>query len=154
MAKRQGIVLDPYGRAVPEEAARLRALGPLVPVELPGSVPAWAVTRYELLKSLMLDPRVSRDARRHWALYDKAAGEPGWAWLYSWTSIVNMLSTYGEDHMRLRKLVAPSFTRHRTEAMLPGCGRSPRVCSTRWRRSRRAKSSICGRSSRIRCRCG
>lgn len=30
-----------------------------------------------------------------------------------------MLSTYGEDHTRLRKLVAPSFTRHRTEAMLP-----------------------------------
>jgi cytochrome P450 len=30
-----------------------------------------------------------------------------------------MLSTYGADHARLRKLVAPSFTHRRTEAMRP-----------------------------------
>ncbi|GAA3245613.1 cytochrome P450 [Streptomyces thermocoprophilus] len=31
--------------------------------------------------------------------------------------MINMLSTYGADHTRLRKLVAPSFTQRRTEAL-------------------------------------
>ncbi|MFF8940520.1 cytochrome P450 [Streptomyces paradoxus] len=113
------IALDPLGTDIAAESARLRALGPVVPVELPGGIPAWAPTRYDTLKEIILDPRVSKDPRLHWRLWPEIGEHPSWAWILGWVGVVNMLSTYGPDHTRLRKLVAPSFTHRRTEAMRP-----------------------------------
>ncbi|MCT9075689.1 cytochrome P450 family protein [Streptomyces fulvoviolaceus] len=113
------IALDPFGADIAGESARLRALGPIVPVELPGGIPAWAPTRYDTLRDLILDPRVSKDPRRHWKLWPEIGEHPSWGWVLGWVGVVNMLSTYGTDHARLRKLVAPSFTHRRTEAMRP-----------------------------------
>ncbi|MEV7325193.1 cytochrome P450 [Streptomyces sp. NPDC093970] len=113
------IALDPFGSDIPAESARLRALGPLVPVELPGGIPAWAPTGYDVLRELILDPRVSKDPRRHWRLWPEIGEHPSWGWVLGWVGVVNMLSAYGSDHTRLRRLVAPSFTHRRTEAMLP-----------------------------------
>ncbi|MCI3243368.1 cytochrome P450 family protein [Streptomyces spinosisporus] len=110
-------VIDPFGADIPAESARLRALGPIVPVDLPGGIPAWAPTDYDTLKNLILDPRVSKDPRLHWRLWPEVGQHPSWGWVLGWVGVVNMLSTYGADHARLRKLVAPSFTRRRTEAM-------------------------------------
>jgi cytochrome P450 len=109
--------IDPFGADIPAESARLRALGPIVPVDLPGGIPAWAPTDYDTLKNLILDPRVSKDPRLHWRLWPEVGQHPSWGWVLGWVGVVNMLSTYGADHARLRKLVAPSFTRRRTEAM-------------------------------------
>jgi cytochrome P450 len=111
------IALDPFGADIPAESARLRALGPIVPVELPGGIPAWAPTGYDTLKELILDPRVSKNPRLHWKLWPEIGEHPSWGWILGWVGVVNMLSTYGGDHARLRKLVAPSFTHRRTEMM-------------------------------------
>jgi len=59
-------VLDPSGRDVHGEGAALRARGEAVRVLLPGGVPAWAITRHEVIRALMGDARVSKDACRHW----------------------------------------------------------------------------------------
>ena len=111
--------LDPFGADIPGESARLRALGPIVPVDLPGGIPVWAPTGYDTLKELILDPRVSKDPRQHWRLWPELGEHPSWGWILGWVGVVNMLSTYGTDHARLRKLVAPSFTQRRTEVMRP-----------------------------------
>jgi cytochrome P450 len=114
--------LDPKGSDLHGEADRLRTGGPAVQVMLPGAIPAWYVTSHPLLKSLLADDRVSKDARRHWPVFQR--GEIGQdSWLFMWVGIVNMFTTYGTDHRRLRKLVAPA---------------------SRW---------ICAAPSRISCRC-
>lgn len=117
MTESTRVALDPFGADIPAESARLRALGPVVPVELPGGIPAWAPTGYDTLKTLILDSRVSKDPRKHWSLWPELGEHPAWGWILGWVGVVNMLSTYGPDHTRLRKLVAPSFTARRTEAM-------------------------------------
>ncbi|AZK94667.1 MULTISPECIES: cytochrome P450 family protein [Streptomyces] len=118
-AEQLPVAIDPFGADIRAESARLRALGPLVPVELPGGIPAWAPTSYDILRTLILDPQVSKDPRKHWARFGEIADRPSWGWILSWVGVINMLSTYGPDHTRLRKLVAPSFTARRTEKMRP-----------------------------------
>ncbi|MGW1541967.1 cytochrome P450 family protein [Streptomyces sp. NPDC002309] len=119
MTVTERIAIDPFGADIAAETARLRALGAVVPVELPGGIPAWAPTGHDVLRELILDPQVSRDPRLHWRLWPELGEHPSWGWILGWVGVVNMLSTYGADHARLRTLVSPSFTHRRTEAMRP-----------------------------------
>ncbi|SDH70162.1 cytochrome P450 family protein [Nonomuraea jiangxiensis] len=94
----------------------------MVLIELPGGIPAWAVTRHDLLKELILNPLVSKD-KQHWRLWSQVDSEPAWTWIKGWIGVRNMLSTYGEEHTRLRKLISPSFTARRSKALQPSIER-------------------------------
>ncbi len=118
MTDMQSLVLDPSAADIQGELARLRARGPITEVVLPGGVPAWSATDAAVLKKLLTDPRVSKDAQQHWPrLID---GEIGQDWvMFPWVAARNMLTTYGDQHQRLRRLVAPAFTNKRTQALRP-----------------------------------
>ncbi|MCZ7373487.1 cytochrome P450 family protein [Micromonospora sp. WMMC250] len=112
--------IDPSGPDIHGEAERLRARGPIARVVLPGGVQAWWVTGYELTRQLLTDPRVSRDTYRHWPAWENGEGELARTWpLAMWVSDRNMITAYGPEHTRLRRLVARAFTARRTLALRP-----------------------------------
>lgn len=118
MGSPRPLVIDATGRDIHGEAARIRERGPVARVELPGGVGAWAVSGPELLKRLLTDPRVSKDAKRHWPLLANGVITPEWP-LFAWVAVENMFTAYGGEHRRLRTLVSKAFTARRTAALQP-----------------------------------
>ncbi|MFI5798664.1 cytochrome P450 [Streptomyces sp. NPDC051677] len=116
--------LDPRGVDLPGQAAQLRALGDVAAVELLGGIRAWMPTSQRVLEPLLTDPRVSRDARQHWDAWRNGwlANTPDAHWMYGLVG-ENMFWSYGPDHTRLRKLVAPAFTLRRIKAFQPSVDR-------------------------------
>uniref|UniRef100_A0AAU3GK21 Cytochrome P450 n=1 Tax=Streptomyces sp. NBC_01401 TaxID=2903854 RepID=A0AAU3GK21_9ACTN len=111
------VALDPHGTDHQGEAARLRELGPVVKVLLPGDVMAWSVTEHALLNEMITDPRFSKDWR-NWNAIIRDEITDGWP-LIGMVKVTNMVTSDGQEHRRLRKLVTQTFTPRRVQALRP-----------------------------------
>ncbi|MCF3177450.1 cytochrome P450 [Streptomyces sioyaensis] len=109
--------LAPGGAARAAADARLREDGAVVPVLLPGEVPAVAVTRHEVLREVLAHPEVAKNACHFTALRDGTV-PPGWP-LTLFAAIEGMTTADGADHRRLRGLVTQGFTGRRVAALRP-----------------------------------
>ena len=118
MQMRCPVALDPTGSNIHAEAATLREQGPATQVELPGGVIAWSLNRHDVIKSVLTDSRVTKSARNHWPAFINGEIPPDWQ-MISWVAMDNMVTAYGKDHVRLRRLVGKAFTPRRTEAIRP-----------------------------------
>jgi cytochrome P450 len=94
---------------------RLREAGSAVRVLLPENLTAWSVTRGDLVKKLVTHPNVSKDARKSWPGYQPGAIP----WLTPWADVVNMFTSDGEDHKRLRGLIGQAFSPGRIQGLRP-----------------------------------
>ncbi|MEU4525446.1 cytochrome P450 [Amycolatopsis sp. NPDC024027] len=112
------VALDTSGRDIHAEAARLREDGPATRVELPGGVLAWSINRHDVMKQVLTNPSVTKSARNHWPAFINGEIPPDWE-MISWIAMDNMVTSYGKDHVRLRRLVGKAFTPRRTEAIKP-----------------------------------
>jgi len=112
------IALDPTGKDIHAEAARLRAQGPVIRVELPGGVLAWSVTSHELVKQILAGKQFAKDPRKHWAAFINGEIPPDWP-MIGWVVMDNMTTHDGTDHARLRRLNSKAFTVRRVENMRP-----------------------------------
>ncbi|MFE4367714.1 cytochrome P450 [Streptomyces sp. NPDC056835] len=111
------VELDPHGTDHHAEAARLRALGPVVRVRLPGEVLAWSVTDHALLHEMVADPRFSKDWH-NWNAIRRGEIADGWP-LIGMVKVTNMVTADGQEHRRLRKLVTQTFTPRRVQELRP-----------------------------------
>ena len=88
--------------------ARLRAEAPVHRLILGDKRPAWLVTRYNDVMTVLTDERFVKDKRRHRSP-EQAATEP---WIPSFLKPLefNMLDLDSPDHTRLRGLVHKAFS--------------------------------------------
>ncbi|MEN3539948.1 cytochrome P450 [Microbispora sp. ZYX-F-249] len=118
MDKRCPFALDTTGRDIHAEADVLRAQGSAVQVELPGGIVAWSINSHAAIRRVLTDPNVTKSARNHWPAFINGEIPPDWE-MISWVAMDNMVTAYGKDHVRLRRLVGKAFTPRRTEAIRP-----------------------------------
>ncbi|MFH9070585.1 cytochrome P450 [Streptomyces alboflavus] len=110
--------------STPSGYRALRAQAPLVQVTLADvDTPMWLVTRYEVLKAILVDPRFVRDAT-------KLSGQEGPSIADQMVAAYGLPPEYrgyigtlvlsdGPDHTRMRGLITRAFTARRVEALRP-----------------------------------
>ncbi|MEV7280944.1 cytochrome P450 [Streptomyces sp. NPDC093111] len=113
------IVLDPFVSDLDGESARLRAAGPLARVVLPGGVPVWAVTRHAEARALLTDSRLVKDIGV-WGAWQRGEIPLDWPLIGLANPGKSMLTVDGEEHRRLRTLVAQALTARRVDRLRAG----------------------------------
>ncbi|MEV2255647.1 cytochrome P450 [Streptomyces sp. NPDC050147] len=99
----------------PGEFGRLRESDPVARVQLPTGYQAWLVTRYEDVRTVLTDQRLSRAAttREGSVRLGPARPEPD-----------SLMAMDPPDHTRLRRLLVPAFSSRRIERLKPGIART------------------------------
>ncbi|MGV9882427.1 cytochrome P450 family protein [Streptomyces sp. NPDC003006] len=110
------IALDPFVTDLDGESARLLAAGPLAEVELPGGVPVWAVTHHAEARQLLTDKRLVKDIGV-WGAWRRGEIPADWPLIGLANPGRSMLTVDGEEHRRMRTLVAQALTPRRVERM-------------------------------------
>ncbi|MFD6435624.1 cytochrome P450 [Streptomyces venezuelae] len=110
------IALDPFVTDLDGESARLRAAGPLAEAELPGGVPVWAVTHHAEARQLLTDKRLVKDIDV-WGAWRRGEIPADWPLIGLANPGRSMLTVDGEEHRRMRTLVAQALTPRRVERM-------------------------------------
>lgn len=87
-------------------------------MELPGGVRAWAVSQHAAARELLTDQRLVKDAA-HWAAFQRGEIPKSWPLIGLAVPGPSMVTTDGDQHRRLRALVAQAFTPRRVELMRP-----------------------------------
>lgn len=113
------IVLDPFVADLDAESAALRAAGPLVQVVLPGDVGVYAVTHHAEARKLLTDPRIVKDINV-WGAWQRGEIPLDWPLIGLANPGRSMLTVDGEEHRRLRTLVAQALTVRRVEKLRAG----------------------------------
>ncbi|MFD8971241.1 cytochrome P450 [Streptomyces sp. NPDC059593] len=113
------IVLDPFVTDLDAESARLREAGPLARVVLPGGVPCWAVTRHAEARKLLTDARLVKDIDM-WGAWQRGEIPMDWPLIGLANPGKSMLTVDGDEHRRLRTLVAQALTARRVERLRAG----------------------------------
>ncbi|MEU9891026.1 cytochrome P450 [Sphaerisporangium sp. NPDC051011] len=97
----------------PEDYARLRTEEPVARVTLPTGREAWVVSRYEDVRELLADPRISADIRRpNFPALGEGEQEVG-------ARLRPFIRTDAPEHTRYRRMLLPEFTVRRIRAMRP-----------------------------------
>lgn len=113
------ITLDPLVTDLDAESAALRAAGPLVRVVLPGGVGVYAVTHHAEARALLTDPRVVKDIDV-WGAWQRGEIPLDWPLIGLANPGRSMLTVDGDEHRRLRGLVAQALTARRVERLRAG----------------------------------
>jgi cytochrome P450 len=122
-------VPDDFMQRPYEVLERYRAAGRVHHVIFPHGADVWLVTQYDDVRTLLSDPRVSKDGRRMNEMFARHTGLPivddddnpvsvGFDDELSW----HMLNSDPPRHTRLRGLVSKAFTLRRMEAFRPRMG--------------------------------
>ncbi|MEU3467445.1 cytochrome P450 [Streptomyces sp. NPDC006687] len=113
------ITLDPFVADLDAESAALRAAGPLARVVLPGGVGVYAVTHHAEARALLTDPRVVKDIGV-WGAWQRGEIPLDWPLIGLANPGRSMLTVDGDEHRRLRTLVAQALTARRVERLRAG----------------------------------
>jgi cytochrome P450 len=99
--------------AAPAEYDALRTDDPVARVTLPTKREAWVVTRYDDVRELLSDPRVSADIRRRgFPALGEGEHEAG-------ARFRPFIRTDAPEHTKYRRMLLPVFTVRRVRAMRP-----------------------------------
>ncbi|MEU7066642.1 cytochrome P450 [Streptomyces sp. NPDC053429] len=113
------ITLDPLVADLDAESAALRAAGPLARVVLPGGVGVYAVTHHAQARALLTDARLVKDIGV-WGAWQRGEIPPDWPLIGLANPGRSMLTVDGDEHRRLRSLVAQALTVRRVEKLRAG----------------------------------